>query len=522
MRPPKPTEAYRKRLRNEGVRLYDRGDDIGLISKMDEVLAVFPDDPEAIAIKADALMDTGQFENAIHCIERMKETSPPSNKPFIMTALALKFLHRSDDALDEVLTGLGMFPDDIELLCVAAKTFVDLGRGDEATAYSMKAISLQPRNVDLWLLKAANEMESEMMEEAYESLNKALELNPRSLPALRSYADLCYMDDDELGQRRYLQRALDIAPDDEGIIMEKAYADFFLCYYDEALHGLRRLSETDSSTRLRKLMVDCMVGMRDFKTAMKECDDILSSDPEEADIWEQKGEILAMLNRHHEAEECFDRSIAIDPESFSNMHDYAVSVFKNLQIVKAIPLLKKALEKDPSHPDLLCYLAQAYALQGDPDDCIKVCDHYLSEHQDEDFSIMKARALMEKGLFQEALHECEVALSNETEGSSVLIMAGDILASLGRSEEAANRYHEALDAYPESVDALMGLGDLTAEADWYLKALEACEMLMSDDETDGSFLLFQKSDILSKLGMDDEAEEAMNAALDIINELDKA
>ena len=135
---------------------------------------------------------------------------------------------------------------------------------------------------------------------------------------------------------------------------------------------------------------------------------------------------------------------------------------------------------------------------------------------------MKARALMEKGLFQEALHECEVALSNETEGSSVLIMAGDILASLGRSEEAANRYHEALDAYPESVDALMGLGDLTAEADWYRKALEACEMLMSDDETDGSFLLFQKSDILSKLGMDDEAEEAMNAALDIINELDKA
>lgn len=519
MRRPKPTEAYRKKLMNEGNRLYDKGDDMGLISKMDEVLATFPDDPEAIDIKAEALMDTGQFELAIPCIERMKETSPPSNKPFIMTALALKLLNRSDDAMEEVLAGLEMFPQDIELLCVAAKTLVDLGRGDEATAYSMKAISLKPRNVDLWLLKASNEMESEMMEEAYGSLDKALELDPRSVPALKAYADLCCMDGDELGQKRYLEMALDIAPDDEEIIMEKAFTDYILGHYGSALNGLRRVSDDDSSPRLRKLLVDCMVAVHDLKGALKECDDILSSHPEEAGIWERKGDVLAIMGRHQEAEQCFDRSIAIDPDSFSSFHDYALSVFKSMQMGKAAPLLEKALEEEPGHPDLLCYLADVYALLGDHASCIKTCDRFLSERDDAEMRIIKARALINDGMPQEALDELEQVLEEHADDAFVLNMAGEALSSLGRKEEAAARYHEAISFFPESVDALSGLGDLTGDADWYHKALEACDILIAEAEEDPSFTLFRKSDVLRKLGQEDEARKAEEAAEEVINRM---
>ena len=517
MRRPKPTEAYRKKLINEGMRLYDQGDDLGLISKMDEVLEVFPEDPEAISIKADALMDTGKYKDALQWIARVKETSPPSSKPFFMASFALKFLNLPDEALDEALTGLRMFPDDIELLCFAATALTTLDRLEEAGAYNMKAISLEPRNEELWVRKASNEMESEMFDEAYKGLDKALELNPRSVPALRAYADLCYTDGDERGQRRYLERILDLVPDDEDIIFEKAFTDFLLGFYDSALYGLKRLPVDDSRPRLRKMMVDCMVGMRDYRGALEECDVILSLHPEEADIWEQKGEILAINARHREAEECFDRSIAIAPHSFTSYHDYAVSVFRNMNMGKAAPLLEKALEKEPDDHDLLSHLADSYALLGDHGSCVKTCDRFLSGYDDKDIRITKSRALMAQGMPAGALKELEHILEEDAEDAFVLNMVGEALSALGRKDEAITRYQEALSLFPESVDALSALGDLTGEEDWYRKALEACDINMADDDTDGSFLLFQKSDVLRKLGRDDEARRAEEAAERIID-----
>ena len=223
------------------------------------------------------------------------------------------------------------------------------------------------------------------------------------------------------------------------------------------------------------------------------------------------GYSLHNLNRYEEANQAYDRALAIDPNLSGAWYNKALVLYGLKRFDEAIEPFDRALKLDPS-------LAKPY--NGLTNfklnvDVIQVCDRMLSINPNsvEDLN-KKAGALYSIDRYEEAIQTYDRALAIDRNCISAWNRKGDALERLQRYDEAIQAYNQTLAIDPANLDGLVGKIIVLKILMRYEDAIQACDLAIEIDQHD-SFVWSLKARALECLQRYDEAIQAYNQALEI-------
>jgi len=240
--------------------------------------------------------------------------------------------------------------------------------------------------------------------------------------------------------------------------------------------------------------------------------------PEELAAVELKlAQTAEALERLEEAEQAFERCLALAPGGYAAMRAYGFFLARRGQWQRAVELYRQILAdhrarlSDDEAADLHCLAAQGHAKLGQP---AEAADHYRGALTIRPRHLPALRALLElsRGL---GLHAETVALLSRLRELTpspagrmdLSVQIGDLLAdTLNRPEEAALAYRQALEQEPGNLRLLESLRRVLVHAERFAEAVDVLESLahLSDNERERARYLRIAGD-LARERLDDDA-----------------
>ena len=306
---PQDAEAHA----NLGSEHKARGEWAAALSSLRRSLAIEPRNPAALIDVADAERALGRAREAVPLYQRALQLDPRS--PEGHNNLGNAFLELEDPAAAArcYRQALELRPNDAQVLCNLANALRQLGQLEEAMECNRRAIALAPglamAHNNLGLLLAGRGQRAE----AIVSYREALRLNPRYLEALNNLGNV-------LREQGELRQALDLFR--RAVQLDESRADSHsnLGY---ALLDLRRVADAAASFRsaiaLQPNNVPAHLGLAAAlrvqglaAEAEASCQAALAAEPRSSAALSLLGELRADRGRFPEAQELFERAIALD------------------------------------------------------------------------------------------------------------------------------------------------------------------------------------------------------------------
>jgi tetratricopeptide (TPR) repeat protein len=167
---------------------------------------------------------------------------------------------------------------------------------------------------------------------------------------------------------------------------------------------------------------------------------------------------LARENKFAAAAREFTKVLKADPANRRAAALLAAMELQSGQAQEAIARARGLLEGDPQNPDLHELLGQAYMAARDWKSAAAEWQWLIQARPDFDQGHLQlAAVLLQLDRYQEALHEVSRALEISPGRGDARSLRGNILASLGRLDDAAQDWSVALVKDPEDSVALAGL-----------------------------------------------------------------
>lgn len=193
-------------------------------------------------------------------------------------------------------------------------------KNDEAIKFFDKAIEIEPKCKEAWKKKADVFFKQERYCEADKSFDKAIEIDPKYKNAWSGKGRILIERERYLEAICYFERALEIDKKYKGALYNKA-----LCF--------DWLDQTEKAKEIY--------------------DEVLNIEPIDTEIdrnaLHNKGLLLLLEGKIHEAEKCFDKAIDIDREFKFAWNSKGNVFFELKNFDKAIEYYTKALEFDPNY-----------------------------------------------------------------------------------------------------------------------------------------------------------------------------
>lgn len=141
-------------------------------------LALTPDNPQILALRARILQRAGQQDAALELAQKAIGLAPNWDQPYYLAGVSFYFIRRYTEAGQSLARAVELNPSSARALFMEAIALANQGRQDDATKCLRRAIALQPKNGRLHchlgiLLARENEYAK-----ADASLRKAIQLKP--------------------------------------------------------------------------------------------------------------------------------------------------------------------------------------------------------------------------------------------------------------------------------------------------------------------------------------------------------
>ncbi len=151
-------------------------------------------------------------------------------------------------------------------------------------------------------------------------------------------------------------------------------------------------------------------------------DELLHTDPQDAEAWFNRAEVLAVLNRKEEAIASLERVVELNPDHKVALGELANLLFERGEFGQAAATLADLLARAPSE-----------------------LDHWLR----------RAAGLLAEGKATEATLIYNAVLEADSANLAARLALGDLLLAMGDVQKADREYSEALQHHPESPEALL-------------------------------------------------------------------
>ena len=402
--------------------------------------------------------------------------------------------------------------------------------GDPQTALNtfMKAIDLKPASHLAWEGRAEALYRLDRLSEALEAQYEAIQLNPNEPKNWQKKGDILYRLDRFAEAVIAYERVLELNPNDGMILNQQGKALYQLGRYQEALKAQEAALEIDRlnaqflSERAKTLLAleryyDALTvlnrvqaiaplnpqlwqdkvlalqylnrpqeAQRVRQEIMTTYDRLAQQQPDNAEIWLEKGDFLNQLPTYPEAIAAYQQAIAIKPNSYEAwlgiaeaslaLKKYARALMaadKTLQIrpesylawqirgqvwqdgnnnlTEAIAAYERAIEIEPNFAPAWQNLALALKEQGSYMDAIESFTKASKINaQNIDTWLGLADTLKDLGRDREALRALDRALAINPQKQKIWLKKGSILLENQNYDEACNTYRQAREFIPNS------------------------------------------------------------------------
>ncbi|MEP9387755.1 tetratricopeptide repeat protein [Mesorhizobium sp. KR9-304] len=262
------------------------------------------------------------------------------------------------------------------------------------------------------LARAEQALVRRMYGEVESACNDVLSRDPRSSRA-HSLLGLSFLEQKKIEAAiRSFKKALRIFPDDVVSIVGLGQAHMELGQHALAEQDLRgALRVMSSNIAALRLLILSLMSQGKFQEALGLLDQVLFSDPLDADSFNKRGYVLQQFDRHADAIGNFSRALLLQPNFPEALNNRGNSL--------------KALDR---HEEAIWDYDQAILQRPD----------YILPYGNRSLSLFQLKR------FDEAIESCERALSLDKKFTNALINKGLILQKVGRFDESIDFFEQAL------------------------------------------------------------------------------
>ena len=162
--------------KDEGDELFEKGDFEGAVRCYDQVLELFPRDPEIWTLKGLALSELKRYDEAIKSYDTALAYYPRETYVWINKGVALNKVGKQIEAIRCFDIALDIDPQDADALCQKGVSFGLLKWLEEALECFETAIRIDPRHATAWYNKGITLSKLKRENEARYALDRAKEL----------------------------------------------------------------------------------------------------------------------------------------------------------------------------------------------------------------------------------------------------------------------------------------------------------------------------------------------------------
>lgn len=491
---PSETGAYYK--------LAEVNDKLGSI---DEALAAIekyntlvPDSAEGQFLYAQCLCQKGQCDPALSILSKIENTYPDKQALLNERGQALARKGDFNSAIEIWNSVLKENPTNADALFYLGQLSSESGKYNEATQYYDSAIKQQPFNNKFRYFAGLNYIQSGNKDKAAAlwSLSKG-SLNPSDPYAARIIRAMG--DDSEL-------QAAAIANNG----------------------GIPSVSAEDANARV--ITIDGSSPVAGYEVS-----EMPSNDYYQALEYARSGNFT-------EAEKLFRQVIVNEPNNFNAMMNlgkiYSATQRNNI----AAAIFLKALKIDSRNIHALRAVANSYSEVGMHSLASQISEQVKTNYPDQfqDFPVYEnkaikndpraiepmAKALIQEGLYDEALAVVQGAISEQSENNNLYLLQGDVYKNMKLFDLAMESYRQVQNADSESPAAFIRAGDLYLAAGQSNQALQEYRRAMSTTYIDPDSMLYI-SDRYAQMGRPNDSRsilgrlKTMNLNMEQVKKLDK-
>lgn len=308
--------------------LVKKNDAQGAIEQYLIALERKPDDAQALSALARLYQTTDNAEKLAQIADKMLGQKDTMASGFYYQGLLKVQAGKSDEARELFEKSLAITPSAVEPVTAMVQTWLAQKQWQAAVKRLDAMIAAQPANATLYNLKAEAQIVGDDFAAAEASLKKAVESNPDWWVPYRTLATLRFAQKDPAGAQKYLESGIAAIKNAPMLRMELAI-----------LH--ERHGRIDESIAVYRKMID--EGFTD-DTVINNLAMLLASKADAASLDAAHG--------YSEKLAASDNPLFLDTAGWVH--------YKRGDYQAALPILKKAVELAPEHPQIRYHLGVAY------------------------------------------------------------------------------------------------------------------------------------------------------------------
>jgi tetratricopeptide (TPR) repeat protein len=491
------------------------GEPARTLRDLDAFLAMEPDNAEAIARRAQALLMLGKHEDAEAALARAEALDPLTPGVLLNRALVLESKADFEGALTALTAYLEQLPQDYLALARRSQYLRQLGRYREALADAQAGVALKPDDPETHLMEALAHVALEQGEAALFSCDRCLQLQPLFLPALRLKVDL--LADlgrlDEAATTLNLLRAKD--PDSPNTALLQARMATEQGDFSAALTAMHRYLEDSADEPYgyyRRGIIYFRMG--EYPRALADFQAYAALAPQAVEAYEEQYLCFLEMNRLDEAAAAAGTAVRLQPENARPRFNLGFAELLLGRQEEALLAFSAALACAPKDEELLLRIHLALIAQTPLAVRLGWFRAAAAEygHDSPMLSGLLAEALIDAEAYQEGLELAQELLQTDPSRPYTYLLNIKALCLLNRYPEALSVADSGVNLLPDDGRLRLGRALVLRDIglpDEALQDLEHAEMLQPGDPE----VLRQKALVYGSMGQPAQAIQLLRAAL---------
>ena len=411
----------------------------------DDILILYPDDPDALILKSESQYRTGNI-NA---------------------------------ALKTITYGVDRNPENADIRLQKAKILFKTGKADKAAAELEKAESLDPGNKEVLLLMNEMALSGKRSEDATKLSKRILRIDPGNTEAKNTLSKANLSANREMPYATYMEM---IASDNRAenfinilstLMIEGRYAETVKMIGDKE-------REFGRNPMVRRLKGNAEYSMGNYKAASAAYASASEIDPKDPIIWHSKGMADEAIGDLKNAEEAYNRAVLLDMNEPEYWTSRSSVLEKKNDLPGAVESLNRVIELRPDDIYALVKKGMIFAEMGRYEEAAYFLDMAAITEPD---NVNVLRVQCDVAIAFNDLDKAEEAAIKmaglDPANDEGIISAAKILNVRGKGDEAADIIDAALQKDPDSIPLLIMKKELLISRGDNKAVVKVCKRILA-------------------------------------------
>jgi tetratricopeptide (TPR) repeat protein len=447
-------------------------------------LQIAPADPEARFENGVVDEKLGKVREAAQYYQGTLDVSPDHLGAQTNLARAYLFAGVPDKALELIKSALAKHPDNSELLTLRAAARVQSKDLGEAQVDAERAVQLDPRNEDAVSVLAGIYVSTKAIDKAQALLEDAIKRIPSTVDLRLALAQVYGGENRAADTERVLLEIVGLKP------AEKSHRIRLAQFYSQhnqfdAAEGVLRngIKSLPDDRDLKLSLVDFLSARRSAEVAEKELSGIIAADPKDFELKFALAKFYMANKQPERAEKIYQEVIdaeKMDAAGLAARDRLAVLLAQRNDLPGTEKLIGEVLAKSPRDTDALILRGDIELSKKDPKSAIADLRTVLRD-QPNSIGVLRtlARAHLVNGEPAIAEETMRRAVEANPKDASLRLDFAQLLAQMGKSDQAKPILAELVKEQPNNISALDSLYRVSASAKDYDTAKSAAEAIVA-------------------------------------------